>query len=56
MNVALPSLRPEFAVGEEPLRADDLAVLEAGRGFLEAVGSHRPQPLVGDELAALFVA
>ena len=48
-------MRAELAVGEQALGADDLAVLEVGRRLLEAVGAHRAQALVGDELAALFV-
>ena len=51
----LAVLRVELAVGEQTLGADQLAVLEAGRGLLDAVGAHRPQAVVGHELAALRV-
>ena len=52
----LSVLRAEFAVGEKTLRPDQLAILEAGRRFLDAVGSHGAQPFIGDEFAALGVA
>ena len=51
----LAVLRAELAVGEETLRSDELAVLEAGRRFLDAVRSHGAQPFIGDEFAALGV-
>ena len=54
MNVAFPSFVP-FAVGEETLRSNQLAVLEAGRGLLDAVVSHGAQPFIGDEFAALGI-
>ena len=51
----LAVLGPELAVGVEALGADDLAVLETGRRFLETVVAHGAQPLVGDVLAAAGV-
>ena len=33
-----------------------LPSVNGGRRLLETIGSHRAQPLIGDELAALFVA
>ena len=51
----LAVLAAELAVGEQALGADDLAVLEVDRRFLEAVGAHGAQARVGDELAALLV-
>ncbi len=53
LRLAVRSL--ELAVGEQPLGADDLAILEADRRLLEAVRSHRPQPLVGHEFSAVRV-
>ena len=47
--------RLELAVGEQPLGADDLAVLEADGRLLEAVRAHGPQALIGHELAAVRV-
>ena len=49
-------MRAEFAVGEETLCSDQLAVLEGGRRLLDAVVSHGAQPFIGDEFAALGVA
>ena len=55
-EACLAVLRIEFAVGEEPLRADDLSVLEGGRRFLEPVRAHGAQPVICHELAAFLMA
>ena len=52
---SLAVLAAELAVGEEAFGADDLAVGEGGRGLLEAVGAHRAEAFIGDELTALFM-